>query len=365
MISFRSLKNLDYFLLFSSICLLIIGWFVLYSASYQQRINTGIDFTQKQFTWIAIAFFVFFICLIIDYHFFINMSFVFYAIVMILLLLVLFIGGAKYGAKRWIGIGGFTLQPSEIAKLGVILTVVKYLVWDIENRKSLKYIFFAGSIIILPLYLIYKQPDLGTTLVFVPAVFAMLFVAGMRWIYVILAFISGIIAMPLTWNFLKPYQKARVITFLNPESDPLGTGYSIIQSKIAIGSGGIIGKGWLGGTQNRLNFIPERHTDFIFSVVGEEWGFIGAFVVILLFFIVIASGFNVARKAPDVGGKFLAIGLITMFAVQTSVNIGMTIGLLPVTGIPLPFMSYGGTSLVVTMAMMGLLQNIYMKRFMF
>jgi rod shape determining protein RodA len=365
MISFRELKNLDYFMLFSAICLLIGGWFVLYSASSQQRMSTGIDFTQKQFTWIAIAVFVFFICLIIDYHFFINASFVIYAIVMILLLLVIAIGGAKYGAKRWISVGGFTLQPSEIAKLGVILAVVKYLVWDIENRKTFRYIFWTGVIIIFPLYLIYKQPDLGTTLVFIPAVFAVLFVAGMRWFYVIFAFISTLVAMPLAWNFLRPYQKARVITFLNPENDPLGTGYSVIQSKIAIGSGGIIGKGWLGGTQNRLNFIPERHTDFIFSVVGEEWGFLGAFFIIVLFFMIAASGFNVARKAPDVSGKFLAIGLVTMFTVQTSVNLGMTIGLLPVTGIPLPFMSYGGTSLVVTMAMMGLLQNIYMKRFMF
>lgn len=365
MIFFRELKNIDYFFLFTVMCLLISGWFVLYSASYQESLNTGIDFTQKQFVWIGIAVFVFLICLLIDYHFFINISFILYGIVIGLLLVVLLFGGAKYGAKRWISISGFTLQPSEIAKLAVILAVVKYLVWDIENRRNIKYIIFTGLIISLPLFLIFKQPDLGTTLIFVPTVFVMLFVAGMRWVYVVTVFLVTIVSMPMAWNFLRPYQKARVLTFFNPESDPLGTGYSIIQSKIAIGSGGIIGKGWFGGTQNRLNFIPERHTDFIFSVVGEEWGFIGTVIVIFLFFVVAASGFNVARKAPDVSGKFLAVGLITLFTVQVSVNIGMTIGLLPVTGIPLPFMSYGGTSLVVTMGMMGLLQNIYMKRFMF
>jgi rod shape determining protein RodA len=365
MISFRELKNIDYFLLVSVMCLLASGWFVLYSASQQEEIATGIDFTQKQFIWMSLAVFVFFVFLLVDYHFLVNISFIIYGIVIILLLAVLFFGGAKYGAKRWINIAGFTLQPSEVAKLGVILAVVKYMIGDMEDRHNFRYIVLTGAIIIFPLLLIYKQPDLGTTLIFVPAVFAMLFIAGMRWVYVVFGLVVVFVSMPVVWNFLRPYQKARVITFINPESDPFGTGYSIIQSKIAIGSGGIIGKGWLGGTQNRLNFIPERHTDFIFSVVGEEWGFLGVLFVVILFFIAIASGFNIARKAPDVCGKFLALGIVVMFAAQVSVNIGMTIGLLPVTGIPLPFMSYGGTSLVVTMAMIGILQNIYMKRFMF
>jgi rod shape determining protein RodA len=283
MISFRELKNIDYFLLVSVMCLLASGWFVLYSASQQEEIATGIDFTQKQFIWMSLAVFVFFVFLLVDYHFLVNISFIIYGIVIILLLAVLFFGGAKYGAKRWINIAGFTLQPSEVAKLGVILAVVKYMIGDMEDRHNFRYIVLTGAIIIFPLLLIYKQPDLGTTLIFVPAVFAMLFIAGMRWVYVVFGLVVVFVSMPVVWNFLRPYQKARVITFINPESDPFGTGYSIIQSKIAIGSGGIIGKGWLGGTQNRLNFIPERHTDFIFSVVGEEWGFLGVLFVVILF----------------------------------------------------------------------------------
>lgn len=365
MISFKLIKNIDYFLLVAVILLLASGWFVLYSASCQERAATGIDFTQKQFIWIGIAVAIFFIFLFVDYHFLLNMSFIIYGIIIALLIAVLLLGNARFGARRWIGIGGFSLQPSELAKLGVILAIVKYLVSDIENRRTLKYIVFSGLILLAPLILIYKQPDLGTTLLFVPALFIMLFAAGMRWVYIIIVGITTIVGTPFIWTLLREYQKRRIICFLNPENDPLGSGYSVIQSKIAIGSGGILGKGWLGGTQNRLNFIPERHTDFIFSVIGEEWGFVGAAIVILLFFVVVASGFNIVRKAPDLSGQLLALGITTIFTIQVAVNIGMTIGLLPVTGIPLPFMSYGGTNLVVTMGMMGLLQNIYARRFMF
>lgn len=365
MISIRTFKNLDYLLLLAVVLLLIIGCFVLYSASLEERAGTGVDYTQKQVVWTAVAIIVFFVMLFVDYHFFLNISYVIYGITIVLLIGVLFIGDERYGARRWLGIGGFTLQPSELAKLGVIFVIVKYLAWDIENRKTLRYIIVTMLILSLPLMLIFRQPDLGTALIFLPTILILLFVSGMSWLYVIAGGILAVLGMPLCWNLLRDYQKRRIICFINPESDPLGSGYSVIQSKIAIGSGGIFGKGWLSGTQNRLNFIPERHTDFIFSVIGEEWGFFGAIVVLVLFFIIIASGFNIVRKAPDTSGQLLALGIITIFTVQVSVNIGMTIGLLPVTGIPLPFMSYGGTNLVVTMGMMGILQNIYVKRYMF
>lgn len=337
----------------------------MYSASYEERIATGIDYPQKQLVWMAIALAVFFIMLFVDYHFLLNISFIIYGLVIVLLILVLVLGERRFGARRWIGIGGFSLQPSELAKLGVILAISKYLVWDIDNRETLRYIVLCGIILFLPLIFIFKQPDLGTTLVFIPAVFIMLFIAGMRWRYIIVSGLLGASGIPFMWTLLKGYQKKRIFSFLNPEGDPLGSGYSIIQSKIAIGSGGLLGRGWLSGTQNRLNFIPERHTDFIFSVVGEEWGFTGAIVILTLFFIIIACGFNIIHKAPDISGKLLAIGIITIFSIQVGVNIGMTIGLVPVTGIPLPFISYGGTSLVVTMGMMGLLENVHMRRFMF
>lgn len=365
MISIRELKHIDYLLLLSVILLLVSGWFVMYSASYQERLSTGIDYPQKQLIWMTVAILFFFSMLFIDYHFLLNISFILYAVVICLLILVLTIGESRFGARRWIGVGGFTLQPGEFAKICVILAITKYLVWDIEKRQTLRYIIICGLILFLPLFLIFKQPDLGTTLIFIPTVFVMLFTCGMRWSYIIGSGITWVLATPLIWTLLKGYQKKRLFAFLNPELDPYGAGYSLIQSKIAIGSGGIFGKGWLSGTQNRLNFIPERHTDFIFSVIGEEWGFLGAIAVLLLFFVIIACGFNIAKKAPDISGRLLAIGLTTMFGIQVGVNIGMTIGLVPVTGIPLPFISYGGTSLVVTMGMMGLLENVYMRRFMF
>lgn len=365
MIRLSEIKHIDYLLLIAMLMLLVSGWFILYSASYEEHIATGIDYTEKQFVWMGIALIVFFFMLFIDYHFLLNISFIIYGIVILLLILVLALGEKRFGARRWIGIGGFTLQPSELAKLAVVMAAARYLVWDIENRRTLRYIILCGIVLLVPLILIFKQPDLGTTLVFIPAVSVMLFIAGIRWRYISAGGILAAAGAPFVWTLLKGYQKKRIFSFLNPESDPLGSGYSIIQSKIAIGSGGILGRGWLSGTQNRLNFIPERHTDFIFSVVGEEWGFLGAMVIITLFFIIIASGFNIARKASDTSGRLLAVGIITIFSIQASVNIGMTIGLVPVTGITLPFISYGGTSLVVTMAMIGLLENIYMRRFMF
>lgn len=365
MISFRQLKQMDYLLLLTVTALLIGGWFILYSASLEEQLATGIKYAEKQFIWVCISLIVFFIMVFIDYHFLLKISFIIYGITIVLLILVLIVGEKHYGAQRWISFGAFAIQPSELAKIGVLLAVSRYLVLDIENRRTFKYILICGLLLLVPLFLILKQPDLGMTLIFIPTILIMLFVAGIKWRYIILFGITSIAGMPLLWSFLKEYQKKRVLSFLNPESDPLGAGYSLIQSKIAVGSGGVLGKGWLSGTQNRLNFIPERHTDFIFSVIGEEWGFIGAVIVLLLFFIVLAIGFSIARKAPDISGRILSVGLISMFGVQVVINISMTLGLMPVTGITLPFISYGGTSLVVTMAMMGLLENIYMRRFMF
>ena len=352
-------------MLLAILLLLITGWFAVYSASYEERLVTGIDYPQKQFMWMCIAVAVFFITLAIDYHLLLKLSFVIYAVILGLLVLVLVLGEARFGARRWFSLAGFSLQPSELAKLGIILAISKYLVMDIDNRKYLRYIIACGIILLVPIILILKQPDLGTALVFIPTVLVMLFVAGIGWRRLLGISIIGLLSMPSAWFLLRNYQKERLLSFLNPEQDPLGSGYSIIQSKIAVGSGGLFGKGWLSGTQNRLNFLPERHTDFIFSIIGEEWGFIGAVAVLMLFFIIIAVGFNIAHKAPDLSGRLLAIGLITLFSIQVAINISMTIGLMPVTGIPLPFISYGGTSLVVTMAMLGLLQNIYMRRFMF
>jgi len=365
MFRLKTIKNLDYLMLFASISLLLIGWLTVYSASYEQSLTTGINYPYKQFIWICVASVAFLSAITVDYHFLLKFSFYIYGIILGLLVFVLVLGRTHFGACRWLNIAGFSIQPSEFAKIAVILAVSRYLVLDIENRKSIRYLFISGIILIIPIIFILKQPDLGTTLIFIPILLVMLFVSGIGWKNILSIGVLGVLSLPSVWFLLRGYQKIRLLSFLNPDKDPLGSGYSVIQSKIAVGSGGLLGKGWFHGTQNRLSFLPGRHTDFIFSIIGEEWGFIGVIIILALFFIIIASGFNIARKASDLSGKLLAVGLVALFSIQTAVNISMTIGLTPVTGVPLPFLSYGGTSLVVTMTALGILQSIYIRRFMF
>ena len=214
----------------------------------------------------------------------------------------------------------------------------------------------------IPFFLILKQPDLGTALVFIAILMGMLFVAGIRLKHFVAIIIAGLAALPVFWYFLKDYQKERLMVFLDPNADPLGSGYHIIQSKIAIGSGMFFGKGIFSGTQSQLNFLPENHTDFIFAVVGEETGFIGALIVLLLYFIILYRGIRIASAAKDNFGMLLATGITSMFVFHILVNIGMTMGIMPVTGIPLPLMSYGISSLVMNLFSIGLLLNIYMRR---
>jgi len=217
-------------------------------------------------------------------------------------------------------------------------------------------------IIGIPFVLVLLQPDLGTALLLIPIFLAMLVVSGASGKYVIGMIAAGILAAPFFWHFLREYQRQRLMVFISPNIDPLGAGYTIIQSKIAIGSGGLVGKGWLNGTQNQLNFLPERHTDFIFSVVGEEFGFLGASALVLLFFVLVKKAFVIANQTSDMYGRCIATGIGVMLAMQVIINVGMTIGLMPVVGIPLPLVSYGGSSLLATMIAIGLLLNVGMRR---
>jgi rod shape determining protein RodA len=214
----------------------------------------------------------------------------------------------------------------------------------------------------VPFILVLLQPDLGTALLLLPIFFAMLVVSGASGKHIAGMMIAGASAAPFFWHFLREYQRQRLLVFINPNIDPLGAGYTIIQSKIAIGSGGLVGKGWLNGTQNQLNFLPERHTDFIFSVVGEEFGFLGASALVILFFVLVKKALVIASQTSDMYGRCIATGIGVMLAMQVIINIGMTIGLMPVVGIPLPLMSYGGSSLLSTMIAIGLLLNVGMRR---
>lgn len=284
-----------------------------------------------------------------------------YLLGVVMLVAVLLFGDVGKGAQRWLDFGVLRFQPSEMLKLAVPMAVA----WMLSMRPlppRLSWILLAVILTLTPVLLIAKQPDLGTALLVASAGILVLFIAGLRW-QVILALAVLIAAIaPLAWFGMHDYQRARVMIFLNPESDPLGTGYHIIQSQIAIGSGGISGKGWLNGTQSHLEFLPERHTDFIFAVIGEEFGLTGILALLTLYLVIILRGLFIAARAPDNYGRLLAGGLTLVFFVYVFVNTGMVSGLLPVVGVPLPLISYGGTSMVTLMAGFGMLMSIETHR---
>ena len=285
----------------------------------------------------------------LDYHRLKGWGNMIYVITMLMLIAVMVVGTSALGAQRWIQLGPITIQPSEFSKLLMIICMAKML----EPR--------IGKLGI-PILLVFLQPDLGTSLVYIAIFVGMLFISGIKTKLIKIIASVTLLLMPLGWFVLKEYQKQRILVFLNPDIDPFGSGYHIIQSKIAIGSGMIFGKGIFNGTQSQLNFLPENHTDFIFSVIGEEFGFVGCIVVLLLLFMLIYRSIQVAYTCNDNFGMLLATGIGTMFAFEVLVNVGMTIGIMPVTGIPLPFLSYGVSALTTNMLSIGILLNIARQR---
>ena len=272
------------------------------------------------------------------------------------------LGHVRLGAQRWISIGSFAFQPSEFIKLSLILVLSHYVGIRRDSMRELKSLAIPCVLLGIPFVLVLLQPDLGTALLLIPVFLSIMYIGGAPVKYLLSMVAAGIAAMPFFWHVLRDYQKQRLLVFLNPNIDPLGSGYTIIQSKIAIGSGGILGKGWLSGTQNQLNFLPERHTDFIFAVVGEEWGFFGAGLLILAYFVIVNRAFIIAALTGDMYGKAVATGIAVLLSSQVLINIGMTLGMMPVVGIPLPLVSYGGSSLIATFIAVGLLVNIGIRR---
>ncbi|EXJ17235.1 rod shape-determining protein RodA [Imhoffiella purpurea] len=284
-----------------------------------------------------------------------------YGVGVLMLLAVLVVGEIGKGAQRWLDLGVFRFQPSELLKLAVPMT----LAWLLSSRPlppRLLGISLALALTMVPVLLIAKQPDLGTSLLVASAGIAVLFMAGLSWRMILGFVIVAAAIAPLVWYGMHDYQRARVLTFLDPQSDPLGTGYHIIQSQIAIGSGGISGKGWLNGTQSHLEFLPERHTDFIFAVIGEEFGFTGILALLALYLFIVMRGLLIAARAQDNYGRLLAGALSLVFFVYVFVNTGMVSGLLPVVGVPLPLISYGGTSMVTLLTAFGILMSIETHR---
>ena len=331
----------------------VISAFTVYSASGQD-----LAMTERQLVRIGIAFIGMLVIAQIPLSTVERFSLPLFAMGVVLLLGVLLFGESSKGAQRWLNIGVATIQPSEIMKLAVPMTVA----WFIAEQglpPSKRRLAAAFVLLLIPTLMIAKQPDLGTSILIASSGIFVLFLAGISWRLISFFAISIGAFIPILWMFLmRDYQRQRVLTFLNPESDPLGAGYQIIQSKIAIGSGGIEGKGWLQGTQSQLEFLPERHTDFIFSVFSEEFGLVGVIGLFLVYGFIIFRGLIIAMRAQKIYQKLLAGSLTLTFFVYVLVNIGMVSGLLPVVGVPLPLISYGGTSMVTLLAGFGLLMGI-------
>jgi rod shape determining protein RodA len=301
----------------------------------------------------------------IDYHTLIETSIPIYLGALALLVLVLFIGVGPGGTKSWLGIGGFRFgQPAELAKLAATLLLARYLATADRRHLSPRQLATAIAIAALPVVLIVAQPDLGSAAMFAPLVAGMLLVAGLRLRHLAIALAACLALGAATWTLaMKPYQRQRVITFLAPESDPQGAGYQVRQSKIAVGSGELTGKGYMQGTQSQLRFLPARHTDFVFAVLAEEWGFLGVLGALGLYAVFIVNGARVAIRARDREGILLVVGLLSIIAFHVLYNTAMVVGLVPITGIPLPFLSYGGSFTLLNFAATGLILGVDVRRY--
>ncbi len=348
---FREIDILVY-----TITLFLLVWsiFNIYSASYHEYSNLYI----KQIIFVGFSFLIItFLPFFMNYHKLLDFSFFLYVFTIILLLAVKLFGSSILGAKRWINLGFFQLQPSEIAKISIIIFTA-YLISHTKLPLSFKDFLKIIGFSLVYFVLIYSQPDLGSALLVLIPIFVMIFLAKFSLKYIISFLLGFILITPFVWYHLKDYQKNRIIAFLNPESDPKGIAYHIIQSKIAIGSGMLTGKGYLQGSQSKYYFLPEQHTDFIFATIGEEWGFIISAFLITLYFVLTFRIFYIGMRVNEIAGKFICYGVASLIGFQAFINIAMNLGIAPVVGVPLPFLSYGGTSLLIFSLMIALVLNV-------
>jgi rod shape determining protein RodA len=362
----RLFTNFDWTLFALVVLIAAIGVLNIYSASASFKL-VGTPFYIKQIYWILAGLLLAMLVCSIDYHLLEDISYWIYGILLFLLVVVLAIGKSSMGATRWLHLGFFSIQPSEPLKIIIIAVFARYFSNHPVNQGiGWRDLFYPLLLLGGPVLLIMKQPDLGTAILVVLIVCTMMIYVGIRWSTLVSVFVAAVPILTLGWHFfLREYQKNRILNFIDPERDPLGSGYHIIQSKIAVGSGGILGKGFLHGTQSHLSFLPEQHTDFAFSVFAEEWGFIGCLVMLILYLFLILWGLHIAGRCNDRFGSLLAVGVTAMLFWHILINMGMVIGLFPVVGVPLPFFSYGGTSMVTSMIGVSILLNISMRRFMF
>ena len=362
----RLIQNFDWTLLLLLLLISGVSILNLYSATYPVRGAGGSHIFIKQIYWFIIGFMVLLAMTTFDYHHLERLAYPLYFFALLLLVFVFLQGDVRSGSQRWISFGGISFQPSELMKICMVIALAKFFNDHAQlSEYRLSDLWLPFALMAVAALLILKQPDLGTALLLLIVCFSIILFAKMRWRSLITLVLCTATSVPFLWMSLKAYQQRRILTFLNPGLDPLGAGYHINQSKIAIGSGLLWGKGFLQGTQTRLHFLPERHTDFAFSVLAEEWGFVGALILLLLYLAVIIWGINIARSSKDRFGAMIALGVVAIVFWQAAINVSMTTGLLPVVGIPLAMVSYGGSSIISTMIGMGLLMNISMRRFMF
>jgi rod shape determining protein RodA len=345
----------------------IVGLINLYSASHGIH-ATGLNrLFLAQLVWLIAGWILFLIITLVDYQFFVRSAYFLYGVNVLALIAVMAKGKTFYGAQRWIDLGFFRYQPSETMKVCLVLVLARVLAkYSSLEGLSLRDLVVPGVLTAIPFVLTVKQPDLGTALLLLAISGAILIFIGVRRKIIIAALLLATLAAIPAWKYgLKEYQKNRVITFLYPERDPRGTGYNSIQSKIAVGSGGVMGRGWRKGTQSQLEFLPERHTDFIFSVLSEEHGFVGSILTIGLFMFLFTKGLEIARQARDRTGVILTIGLLSYIFFHVLINIGMVTSLMPIVGVPLPFLSYGGSSMLTTMGALGLISSVAFRKYLF
>ena len=352
------LQSINYPLLGLIITLFFIGLAALYSISSGDFYSWPLKHSQR----FILGLIIFFLVILFDLRLIFGYAYVIFFLSIISLVIIPFFGIESNGATRWINIAGISLQPSEFVKYTLILALAKYF-HSINNDSSfIKTLIIPLIITIVPVLLVITQPDLGTALIILIGGISLFWISGLNYKYFIVGVFSILCSLPVLWQYLKDYQKDRVLTFFNPERDPLGNGYHIMQSKIALGSGGIFGKGYMEGTQSHLNFLPEMQTDFIFTMLGEEFGFIGTLLLLLIYAALIMISIRLALKSRSLFSKYLSLGVCNVFFIYVFVNIGMVTGLLPVVGVPLPFISYGGSSMLAVMFGFGLLMNCYINR---
>ncbi len=362
----RLIKNFDWITLAVAILISLIGIMTIFSATRPLAAEEHSAFYLKQTTWLVLGLIALFLVFSFDYIWLSRFSLFFYIAGIILLITVFIIGRTGMGAQRWLSLGPVSFQPSEFFKLFYIIMLAHYLSLLKSPMDAISLLRAFFMITLFPFLLLIKQPDLGTALIIL-ALFILLVIARglykkVATLFVIITLISLPFLGNIFWGGLKDYQKSRLVAFIEPEVDPAGIGYHLNQSKITVGSGKVIGKGYLRGTQGPFRFLPEKHTDFIFAVFAEEWGFLGSFVLIFLYFVLVLRGLDTARKARDDFGRLLALGITFMFLIYFLINVGMTLGLTPVVGIPLPFMSYGGTALLSNLVAVGILISIRTRR---